>query len=229
MLSTKYQKNSEKACYNFLEPQKQYKIKSSLFWFVQPNITKKIKICLRWLYSQYCNTTPSILGPSYWINKHSLTGGKKWKKPHEQQRRDPLRSRSSLLSCSTLRNKTKGLSEHTQCPCCQLPQMPRWCVFRSWTRSLKMSLYVEIVSKQHLTPIAASTTFSNDCRPALTQPWCVCALYVYSHVVFLTCVCCFMLVCGLWIVLLCIVSHFFMLDCVVPWCCVARTLLGCSE
>lgn len=38
-----------------------------------------------------------------------------------------------------------------------------------------MSLYLEIASKEHLTPIAASTTFSHARRPAWTQTLaCVC-------------------------------------------------------
>lgn len=54
------------------------------------------------------------------------------------------------------------------------------CV-HSWTLSLKMSLYLEIASKEHLTPIAASATFSNARRPLWTQPssvppTCMCVL-----------------------------------------------------
>lgn len=62
-----------------------------------------------------------------------------------------------------MRNKTKGTL--TGCSCCQLPQMPHWCVFALELSPWKMSLYVEIASKQHLTPIAAAAaaaTFSND-------------------------------------------------------------------
>lgn len=112
------------------------------------------------------------------------------------------------------------------------------CV-RSWTLSLEMSLYLEMASKQHLTPIAASTTFSNDCRPVWTQPWCVllmCVLILWTSVswcvVFLVCVA---LYCVLlfharfsWTVLCCVVSYCAM-SFRVLLCCVPHTPLVCPD
>lgn len=91
------------------------------------------------------------------------------------------------------------------------------CV-HSWTHSLKMSLYVEIASKQHLTPIAASTIFSNDCRPVLTQSLCVSMtfvlLLVYFHVVLFYAASFHAGLC--WAVLRC-------------WCCAARHVILGSD
>lgn len=45
-----------------------------------------------------------------------------------------------------------------------------------------MSLYVEIASKQHLTPIAALATFSNDCSLVPSQPRWASLLLVHVYV-----------------------------------------------
>lgn len=84
---------------------------------------------------------------------------------------------------AAVKDKTKGLSEHTQCPCFQLPQMPHWCVFALYLAPRKCH-FVWKASKQHLTPTLLPPL--SVMTSGLTCFTYSCAASVFLHV--MTCV-----------------------------------------